>query len=66
LQLGTATNKSRFTVLTGMIVAAAAFRIQPHPPNFSPIAALALFGRKAMGSRLNNRQMEKCVERARS
>ncbi len=27
-----------------MIVAAAAFRILPHPPNFSPIAALALFG----------------------
>ena len=27
-----------------MIVAAAAFRLLPHPPNFSPIAALALFG----------------------
>jgi hypothetical protein len=37
-------NKPRFIVLTGMIVAAAAFRILPHPPNFSPIAALALFG----------------------
>lgn len=37
-------NKSRFAVLAGMILAAAAFRILPHPPNFSPIAALALFG----------------------
>jgi hypothetical protein len=27
-----------------MVVAAAAFRILPHPPNFSPIAAVALFG----------------------
>jgi len=27
-----------------MILAAAAFRILPHPPNFSPIAAMALFG----------------------
>ncbi len=37
-------NKTRFSVLAGMILAAAAFRILPHPPNFSPIAALALFG----------------------
>jgi hypothetical protein len=27
-----------------MILAAAAFRILPHPPNFNPITALALFG----------------------
>jgi hypothetical protein len=37
-------HKLRFTVLAGMILAAAAFRILPHPPNFSPIAAIALFG----------------------
>ncbi len=27
-----------------MVVLAAAFRILPHPPNFSPVTALALFG----------------------
>ena len=37
-------NRPRFATLVGMIVAAAAFRMLPHPPNFSPIAALALFG----------------------
>ena len=40
----TTPNHLRFTVLSGMILAAAAFRIMPHPPNFSPIAAIALFG----------------------
>jgi hypothetical protein len=39
-----APNKLRFTVLTAIILTAAGFRILPHPPNFSPIAALALFG----------------------
>lgn len=34
----------RFTVLAGLILAAAASRLAPHPPNFSPVAALALFG----------------------
>jgi len=37
-------NKTRFTVLSGIILAAAASRLIPHPPNFSPVAALALFG----------------------
>lgn len=37
-------NPFRFTALAGMILAAATFRLLPHPPNFSPIAALALFG----------------------
>ncbi|MEI9959603.1 MAG: DUF6580 family putative transport protein [Limisphaerales bacterium] len=37
-------NQPRFLFLTGMILAAAASRLIPHPPNFSPIAALALFG----------------------
>jgi hypothetical protein len=40
----TTPNHLRFTILVGMILAAAAFRIIPHPPNFSPIAAIALFG----------------------
>lgn len=31
-------------VLTGMILAAAASRLCPHLPNFTPIAAMALFG----------------------
>lgn len=34
----------RFLVLTGMILAAAASRLIPHPPNFAPIGAMALFG----------------------
>ena len=37
-------NKPRFTVLAAMILAAAASRLLPHPPNFTPIAPIALFG----------------------
>ena len=37
-------NKFRFAVLTGIILSAALFRVLPHPPNFTPIAAIALFG----------------------
>jgi hypothetical protein len=33
----------RFCALTTLIVIAAASRIVPHPPNFTPIAAMALF-----------------------
>ena len=36
-------NSTRFTALTTMILAAAATRLVPHPPNFTPIAAIALF-----------------------
>lgn len=36
-------NNARFTIFTGMIVAAALSRILPHPPNFAPINAIALF-----------------------
>jgi hypothetical protein len=36
--------KTRFLVLGGMILAAAASRLIPHPPNFSPIPAMALLG----------------------
>src|ERR1700722_15680267 len=36
--------KLRPTVLVAMIVAAAALRLAPHAPNFSPIAAMGLFG----------------------
>ena len=34
----------RLLVLVGMILAAAASRLIPHPPNFAPIGAMALFG----------------------
>jgi hypothetical protein len=37
-------NKPRFTFLAGIILAAAFSRLIPHPPNFTPITALALFG----------------------
>ncbi len=33
-----------FLVITLMVVAAAFVRLVPHPPNFAPIAAMALFG----------------------
>ena len=36
-------NKARLLALLTAIVAAAAMRLLPHPPNFSPIAAMALF-----------------------
>ncbi len=36
--------KPRFVVLAGMVLAAAASRLMPHPPNLTPITALALFG----------------------
>lgn len=34
----------RFLVITLMVTAAAFVRLIPHPPNFAPIAAMALFG----------------------
>lgn len=36
--------KLRYAVLVGMILAAAASRLIPHPLNFTPIGAMALFG----------------------
>ena len=47
-------NRARFLALMLAILAAAAMRLLPHPPNFSPIAAMALFGgaylpRRALG-----------------
>lgn len=36
--------KPRFVVLAGMILFAAATRLMPHPYNFAPITAMALFG----------------------
>jgi hypothetical protein len=37
-------NKPRFAILMGMILVAAALRLIPHPPNFAPLTAIALFG----------------------
>jgi hypothetical protein len=37
-------NKIRFTALAGMILAVVVARWLPHPPNFTPVTALALFG----------------------
>ncbi|HUG46524.1 MAG TPA: DUF6580 family putative transport protein [Sphingomicrobium sp.] len=37
-------NKARLLALLAAILVAAAMRLLPHPPNFSPIAAMALFG----------------------
>jgi hypothetical protein len=34
----------RTALLTGMVLAAAALRLLPHPMNFTPVGALALFG----------------------
>lgn len=36
--------KLRYEVLIAMILAAVLSRLVPHPPNFAPIGALALFG----------------------
>ena len=36
-------NKPRTLLLIAMVLAAAASRLIPHPPNFAPITALALF-----------------------
>ena len=37
-------NRTRLWTLIGIIAAAAAARLLPHPPNMTPIAAMALFG----------------------
>jgi hypothetical protein len=36
--------RGRFAVLLGLMLVAAATRLVPHPPNVTPIAAMALFG----------------------
>jgi len=35
---------ARTLVITGIVLAAAGLRLAPHPMNFAPIGALALFG----------------------
>jgi len=43
--------KPRLAMLVTMIVAAAAFRLVPHPPNMNPIAAIAPFGGASFADR---------------
>lgn len=44
-------NKTRFAVLTGMVLTVTAFRFIPHAPNFTPVTALALFGGASFSSK---------------
>ncbi|HKI97319.1 MAG TPA: DUF6580 family putative transport protein [bacterium] len=43
--------RPRFLTLLGIVAAAAALRLLPHWPNFTPIAAMALFGGAHFSSR---------------
>lgn len=44
-------NHARLAAILSAILIAAAFRLVPHPPNFSPIGAMALFGGAYFGRR---------------
>jgi hypothetical protein len=44
-------NRTRLFALLSAIAAAAALRLVPHPPNLSPIDAMALFGGAYLGRR---------------
>ena len=44
-------NHIRLAALLGAVAAAAALRLVPHPPNFSPIDAMALFSGAYLGRR---------------
>lgn len=44
--------KPRLVLLIGIIFAGAGLRLLPHPPNFNPIGALALFG----GAHVDNKR----------
>jgi hypothetical protein len=45
------TNHARLIALLSAIAAAAALRLLPHPPNFAPIGAMALFSGSYLGRR---------------
>ena len=47
----TAANHTRILALLAAILGAAALRLVPHPPNFSPIDAMALFSGAYLGRR---------------
>lgn len=42
---------SRFLVLAAMVASAALARLIPHPPNFTPVGAMALFGGACVADR---------------
>jgi hypothetical protein len=42
----------RFVVLAGMVLVAAATRLLPHPPNFTAVGAMALFGGACFSNRI--------------
>ncbi|HZU51284.1 MAG TPA: DUF6580 family putative transport protein [Sphingomicrobium sp.] len=44
-------NRSRLIALLSAIITAAALRLVPHPPNFTPIGAIALFSGAYFGRR---------------
>src|SRR5215472_7531509 len=50
-EIGSLMNRNRFVVLAGMVLMAAFARLVPHPPNFTPVAALALFSGANFGSK---------------
>jgi hypothetical protein len=43
----------KYWLIAGLVLAAALLRIVPHPPNFAPVAAMALFA----GAHLDNRKL---------
>ncbi len=43
----------KYWLIAGLVLAAALLRILPHPPNFAPVAAMALFA----GAHLDNRKL---------
>ena len=49
MQSGMTTNQARLLAILSAILAAAALRLVPHPPNFTPIGAMALFGAAHLG-----------------
>ncbi|MGG9964459.1 DUF6580 family putative transport protein [Ferruginibacter sp. SUN106] len=46
-----AQNNKLIFVATGLILVAAIARLLPHPPNFAPIASLAIFGGSVIGNK---------------
>ncbi len=48
-EAGMTANHSRLIAVFGAILAAAALRLAPHPPNFTPVGAMALFGGAYLG-----------------
>jgi len=44
-------NKPRFGLIIALILTTAASRLLPHPPNFTPVGALALFGGACLADR---------------